>query len=108
MPKISSIVNFIFGRKEPKLEYPSDFAIIDYSKVSLRIGAKDDRNKLILRYFVNHFSNFELKKYRYSEERVNLLKEIHKIPVFDKTKQDQRFPVYSRINPGEVKYIIAR
>jgi len=79
-----------------------------FQKVSLRLGVKDDKNKVILRYFINKFRNYELRKYRYSEERVHLLKEIHKIPIFDKTKLDLRFPVYSRISPGEAKFIIAR
>jgi len=93
---------------EAPLSYPRDFAIIDFSKISLRLGVKDDKNKVILRYFINKFGNYELKKYRYSEERVHLLREIHKIPIFDKTKLNLRFPVYSRISPGEAKFIIAR
>jgi len=105
---IHKIMSIILGRKESVTNYPSDFAIIDFSKVALRLGVKDDRNKIILRYFVNGFGNYELKKYRFSEERVFLLGEIHKIPVFDKTKKDMRFPVYSRISPGEVVFNISR
>jgi len=108
MGAIDFVIEIFLGKKQPKLNYPSDFAIIDFSKVALRLGVKDDRNKIILRYSVNQFGNFELKKYRFSEERVHLLQEIHKIPVFDKTKQDLRFPVYSRISPGEAKFMISR
>lgn len=108
MGAIDFVIEIFLGKKQPKLNYPSDFAIIDFSKVALRLGVKDARNKIILRYFVNQFGNFELRKYRFSEERVHLLKEIHKIPVFDKTKQDLRFPVYSRISPGEAKFLISR
>jgi len=105
---VEVLINFVFPRRQESLSYPSDFAIVDYSKVSLRLGVKDDRNKIILRYSINQFGNYESKKYRYSEERVHLLREIHKIPVFDKTKQDLRFPVYSRISPGEAKFMISR
>ncbi len=107
MGVIKFFKDWFYGKKE-QLNYPQDFAIIDFSKVSLRLGVKDDKNKVILRYFINKFRNYELRKYRYSEERVHLLKEIHKIPIFDKTKLDLRFPVYSRISPGEAKFIIAR
>lgn len=108
MNPINFIIEIIFGKKQEYLDYPSDFAIVDFSKFSLRLGVKDDRNKIILRYFVNQFGNFELKKYRYSEERVHLLREVHNIPVFDKTKKDLRFPVYSRISPGEAQFNISR
>ena len=108
MGPIDMLKIVIFGRKKEHLNYPADFAIIDFSKISLRLGVNDDRNKVILRYTVNEFGNYELKKYRYSEERVSLLQEVHKIPVFDKTKQDLRFPVYSRISPGEAKFMVAR
>ncbi len=107
MKIVEFLKQWFYGSEDP-LSYPNDFAIVDFSRISLRLGVKDDRNKVILRYFVNRFGNFELKKYRYSEERVHLLKEVHKIPVFDKTKLDLRFPVYSRISPGEAKFIIAR
>ena len=108
---ISKIFNSIkewFKGPQPKRGYPRDFAIIDLSKIAFRLGMKDDRNKLILRYFVNRFGNYELKKYRYSEERVHVLSQIHKIPFFNKTKKDVRFPVYSRIMPGEATFTIAR
>lgn len=106
--QIPSFLINIFVKAQPQLNYPSDFAIVDFTKFSQRLGVQDDRNKVILRYTVNRFGNYELKKYRFSEERVHLLKEIHSIPVFDKTRQDIRFPVYSRISPGEAKFIIAR
>lgn len=103
----SSIMKWWIG-PQPSSKYPRDFAIIDFSKIAFRLGMKDDKNKVILRYFVNRFGNYELKKYRYSEERVYVLSQIHKIPFFDKTKQEIRFPVYSRIMPGEATFTIAR
>ena len=108
---ISKIFNSIKGWFEGQQQqsgYPRDFAIIDFSKIAFRLGMKDDKNKIILRYFVNRFGNYELKKYRYSEERVHVLSQIPKIPFFNKTKKDVRFPVYSRIMPGEATFTIAR
>ena len=110
----NSIIKFIdsiiklFRRPRQTNTYPRDFALIDFSKIAFRLGMKDDKNKLILRYFVNRFGNYELKKSRYSEERVNVLTQIHKIPFFDKTKQEVRFPVYSRIMPGEATFTITK
>ena len=107
----SRIFNFIKELVYPQRRqssYPHDFAIIDFSKIAFRLGMKDDKNKIILRYSMNRFGNYQLKKYRYSEERVYVLSKIHKIPFFDKTKKDVRFPVYSRIMPGEVTFTVAR
>ena len=106
--KIFNSIKGWFQGQQPKTGYPRDFAIIDFSKIAFRLGMKDDKNKIILRYFVNRFGNYELKKYRYSEERAHVLTKIHKIPFFDKTKQEVRFPVYSRIMPGEATFTIAR
>ena len=103
----SSIMEWWRGPQSPS-GYPPDFAIIDFSKIAFRLGMKDDKNKIILRYFVNRFGNYQLKKYRYSEERVDVLSKIHKIPFFDKTKKEVRFPVYSRIMPGEATFTISR
>lgn len=104
MDKIIEVLKRWWWGPKPEQGYPSDFAIIDFTKIAVRLGVKDDRNKIIYRYTVNRFGNYDLKKYRYSEERVYLLKEIHKVPVFDKTKKDIRFPVYSRILPGEIVF----
>ena len=99
---IQWIKNLIFGKE--KLKYPNDFFIVDYSPLAQEYGFKDNKNKLIFRYFMNNYGNIELKKYRYSEERVMALNEIHKIPGYDKTKKEVRFPVFSRILPGEVRF----
>lgn len=91
--------------KKIELGYPNDFAIIDYSPVASENGIKTNRNKVISRFSKNSFGNIELKKYRYSEERVKSLQDIYKIPVYDKTKKDLRFPVFSRILPSEIRFI---
>jgi hypothetical protein len=107
MEIIEKVKRLFFGKKE-KLEYPSDFAIVSFTKIALKLGLKDNRTKVILRYFINNFGNYELKRYAYSEERVKLLKEIHKIPIFDKTNLNLRFPIYSRVMPGEAQYNLTR
>ena len=106
--KIKNFIKRLLNGKQQKIEYPADFAIIDLSKIAFRLGMKDDRNKLILRYFINRFGNYELKKYRYSEERIHVLSKINKVPFFDKTKKEIRFPVYSKIMPGEATFTITR
>jgi hypothetical protein len=100
------IVEFIFGKKE--INYPNDFAIITLSSPAIEHGLTDDRNKVILRYFYNKYNNLEMKKYRYSEERIHALQTIHKVPVFDKTKKEAILPIFSRILPGEVKFVQRR
>ena len=102
--KIINLLNLSFGKKNFTQNFPADFAIIDFTKIAIRLGIKDDRNKVIYRYTINNFGNYILKKYLYSEERVKVLQEIHQIPIYDKTKKDIRFPVYSRITPGEATF----
>lgn len=93
-----------FGIKSD-LRYPNDFAIIDYSAVAKELGVRGDRNKVITRFFMNRFNNLEARKYRYSEARVFTLQEIQKVPIYDKTKEKPRFPVFSRVLPGEVQFL---
>lgn len=102
---IKAILEFLFGSK-PNLNYPADFGIVDFSPIAQQRGIKGDSNKLIYRYFLNSFGNTTVKTYRYSEERVEALKEIHGIPIFDKTQKEAKFPVYSRILPGEIRFAI--
>lgn len=97
------IKNLIFGKPEPG-KYPPDFYLIDFSPIAQELGMKDNKNKIIYRYFINNYGNVELKKYRYSEERIHALTTIHKIPGYDKTKKEVRFPVFSRILPGEIRF----
>ena len=94
-----------FFRKKPKPRYPASFGLVDWTQVSQELGLKGKRNKIILWYKRNKFGNLEIKKYRYSEERVHTLQTIHKIPIFDKTLQEGRYPVFARILPGETSFI---
>ena len=106
--KILSWIKNLFAGKQRENGYPRDYEISTLSNIAIGMGMKDDSNKVILRYIINKFGNYELKKYRYSEERVSVLSNIHKIPFFDKTRKGVRFPVYSRITPGESTFTIYR
>jgi len=103
------IIDWIYKifKKEEKRNYPKDFAFIVFSDQSSRTGVTDDSQKLIIRYSVNKYGNYSKKKMRYSEERVNNFKNILKIPIHDKTK-NQKFTVSSDINPGEASFLISR
>lgn len=103
---IRDVIEWLKGKE--KVEYPQDFYLIDFSPIALQFGLKTNRNKIIYRYFLNSFGNIELKKYRYSEERIKALEEVHKTPGYDKTRKEVRFPVFSRILPGEVRFTQAR
>lgn len=107
MNPILKAINFVFrthfGEDEIP-QYPNDFVIVDYSPIALKNNTLNDENKIIYRYFYDGFGNLIMKKYRYSKQRVNSFKEVLRIPIFDKTKQESRFPVFAKILPGEVEY----
>lgn len=101
------IINFfkrLLGIEEKEIEYPDDFAIVDFSAIALRKNIRDDQNKIIYRYFNDGYGNVILKKYRYDKQRLKALQEIHSIPIFDKTRQEPRFPVFGKILPSEIEY----
>lgn len=102
--KVIKMLKSIFGFRERIPNYPGDFAIITFSSTALGEGIEDDQNKMIIRYSYDKFGNLIEKKIRYSKERVQALKMIHRIPLLDKTEEGRRFPVYSRSLPGEIEY----
>lgn len=105
------MLNFIknlFSKQVEDINYPADFAIIDFTSAAINLGIKDDRNKIISRNTVNEYGNYATKNYEYSEQQIKVLQEIHKIPIYDKTKGDIRFPVYSTIIPGEATFTQSR
>lgn len=100
------ILYFIIGKEyHEDLEYPRDFAFIDYSPVAKQKGVRDNKNKMIYRYFINKYGNRELKTYRYSEERIHSLREVYNIPVFDKTKTEEILPIFGKALPSEASFI---
>jgi len=100
---INRILKFLFGKKEIP-PYPRDFCLIDYSPIAKQEGIRDEQNKIIYRYYFGKFGNRKIKKYRYSPQRIYALREVHNLPIIDKTKREERFPVYSRILPSELEY----
>lgn len=96
---------WLFFKKKPmSLDYPHDFAIITFSRTALESNIRDNQNKIINRYFYNQHGNLENATERYSEERVSALREIHKIPILDKTQEETIFPVFGRILPSEIVF----
>lgn len=102
--KILKVIKWILNIKEKELGYPYEFALIEYSPVALSNNILDDQNKIIYHYFHDEMGNVVVKKLRYSPARVISMQEVHSIPVYDKTKQEIKFPVFSTILPSEVVY----
>ncbi len=106
---IKKVLYFIIGKeyKEESPPYPSHFAMINYSPIALKENIRNEQNKLIYEYFVNELGKLVVivvKKYRYSKARIISLREVKKIPIYDKTKIKQEFPIFAKILPGEVSY----
>ena len=57
---LKKMFNLIFRKKE-ELQYPDEIAIVDYTPTALENGIKDNRNKIIKRYFYNKFGNLQPK-----------------------------------------------
>lgn len=95
-------------KKEEELEYPPEFAIVDFSPTALEKNLKDNYNKIIKIYSFDFHGDRTVKIYPYSLEMVKTLEEVRKIPVFDRTTyfKDEKFPVYARIQPMEARYVL--
>ena len=91
-------------KKKEELDYPNDFAIIRFTDVAFESGIKGDSNKIIERYYYDSMGNLKIKKYRYSQERVSVLRETLGIPIYDKTGQELTFPIVGKIEMGVVKF----
>jgi len=105
---VSNFFKWLLKIREPTEQYPNDWAVVEYTSHASTLGVKGDKNKIIRRFFVNRFGRVEEKRYRYSQERVFALQKIHKVPIYDKTQVDVKFPVYARVLPGEVQFISGR
>lgn len=101
--KIIKIIKNIFKKKE-ELDFPNDFAIIDFSPVAKQEGVRDEQNKIIYRYFFDSYGVKKVKKYRYSSATVYALQTVSKIPILDKTKTESIFPIFSSTLPSEIFY----
>ncbi len=95
----------IFFKEEKKVDYPDSWLLVTFSDVAIEDGTEDDLNKKILFYHFNRFGRRVCKSYPYSDERLSSLQKIYNVPVFDKTDKRVKFPVYAKINPGEIVYV---
>jgi|GEM_PF-2304210 hypothetical protein len=110
MNKAQKIINKIsFGWlfKENKQQYPPEFAIVIYNKTAINNGVEDNPNKLIVRYKYNEkVEKLEpFRVYGYSDSLFQTLKHKLKIPIYDQTLKEIKFPIFSEINLDEIRYI---
>ena len=103
---LTKIKEAIFGKpQEEEKQYPDSFLLVKYSNVAMEDGVEDDSNKIILFYTFNKFSRRVVKTFPYSDERLMTLQRVYNVPFFDKTEKSIKFPVFSRMNPGEAVYV---
>lgn len=103
MNPMSKIVKFILRIKDKPQDYPIPFGIVTFTPEALDEGVTGDQNKQLIIYDYDFFGNLSTKVYPFSKSRIYAT-EKRGVPVFDKTKQEIRFPVFSKISPGEVVY----
>ena len=103
---IKQVWNWIIGKKEVKLDYPPEFAVIKYTDNALRNGIEDYSNKIIVRYKYNYrIGKISVyKTYGYSESTVYNLRNKFKIPIYDETELEEPYPIYEELNLNEVSY----
>jgi len=94
-----------FWKEEKKIDYPDSWILVGFTDVAIADGTEDDLNKRILFYHFNRFGRKVCTSYPYSDERLSSLQRIYNVPVFDKTDRKVKFPVYAKINPGEIVYV---
>lgn len=93
-----------FFAKKQELQYPEHWAIVDFSPIARSNGITNNQNKIITEFFYNRFGVLETKNYSYNDARVYLLRTLRKIPVYDKTHKDIKFPIFGRVLPAEAIY----
>lgn len=102
--KLPSWAKKILNIEEQELRYPIPYAIVKYTSSALEKNIQDDQNKLIYKYFYNKYGNLDLKKYKYSQAMINIIRN-QGVPVYDKTKSPQQFPVFVEELPAhEIVY----
>lgn len=104
--KIINLTTFGIFFKEKKLEYPPEFFIVNYSESSLKSGIEDNQNKVIIRYRTNFRTGRiePFKYYGYSDSIIYKLRNVLKIPGYDNTDKEIKFPIYDEINLNEISY----
>lgn len=96
----------MFNKEKPMPPYPIPFAIVIHTAPALEMGIKDDQNKMIVKYFYDKYGNVVTKRYAFSPQRVWTFEQVQRIPVYDKTTGEDRFPVFARPLPMEVEFNI--
>lgn len=97
------IWNYFFGGEVPP--YPVPFGIISYSPEALDEGIADEQNKIIIVFDFDKIGNKVQKIFPYSASRVYALENEAKIPIYDKTEKEDRYPVWLRSDPQELSYL---
>ena len=95
-------IKWKFGLYEEPV-YPIPHAIIDYTIDAKLSNIRDDQNKVILLYRADKYKNIQVVKYKYSKHQVAIM-ENDGIPVFDKTRLEQKFEVITKTEPGGIVY----
>jgi len=93
------------SKKENKIDYPDNWLQVVFSQFAIEDGTEDDLNKKILHYHFNKYGRRICTAYPYSDERLYSLQKTYNLPVTDKTEKEIKFPVFSKINPGEVVFV---
>lgn len=97
-----NILKNLFKRKSKA--YPIPCAFIDFSSESKRNNILDEQNKIIIKHFINSHGNLTTQKFKYSEALANILEKKRGIPIYDKTKEEQKFIVVSVREPAQIKF----
>jgi len=94
-----------FKKKKVNLEYPDRFIMITLTSYAIEEGIEDDANKLIVFYDYDEYGNRISETYPYTAERLSVLVEQYKVPVFDKTDKEIKLPIWASINPSELVFV---
>lgn len=102
--KILMKIKNLFKRKK-ELYYPDDYAIIKFTESAFESGVREDSNKIIERHFYDWLGNPRKKIYRYSPERVFSLQKVLRIPIYDKTEEELKFPIIGKIELDKIRFV---
>jgi hypothetical protein len=94
-----------FGKEEKIIDYPDSWILVRFSDVAIEDGTEDDLNRIIDFNHLNRFGRKVCTSYPYSDERLASLLKVYNVPIFNKTEQKIKFPIYAKMNPGEITYV---